>query len=204
MDKKTLDKIMANMPGAQPNAPARPNNPKQNSGEYPNTFPGSGDPGQNGGWKDHQSMDSRMGGMIPKDPEALKALLMQKAAQEKQTQQQAAQARQGHSEISSRESSSVFLREGQTCYKLIPANESPMPLAMEMGPIANAVGKEYLNQGPVKVYIVEGNQAVDLSNPDYSRMKVLYRVMDGFRNSILVPESAIIKSGPSGKNLLKG
>jgi len=204
MDKKTLDKIMANMPGAQPNAPARQNNPKQNAGEYPNTFPGTPDPGRNGGWKDHQSMDSRFSGMLPQDPEALKALLMQRAVQDKQAQQQAAQARQSHPEVSERASSSVFLREGHTCYKLIPADGSPMPLAMEMGPISNAVGKEFINNGPVKVYIVEGNQAVDLSNPDYTKMKVLYKVIDGFRNSLLVPESAIVKSGPTGKNLLKG
>ena len=100
----------------------------------------------------------------------------------------------------------VYLREGQTYYKAVPAGESPMPIAILAGPIANSVGKEFINKGASKYYVIENHNPVDLSKPDYSKMKVLYAVEAPWVGTILVPESAIIKtSNNSGKpQVLKG
>jgi len=96
----------------------------------------------------------------------------------------------------------VFLKEGQQYYKAIPAQESTMPLAMYAGPISNVSGKEFINKGIRKYYIVEGNQAIDLSNPDYTKLKPLYAVEAPWVGTILVPESAIIKQN-NGPKILK-
>jgi len=98
----------------------------------------------------------------------------------------------------------VFLREGITYYKSVPAEMSPVPIAMLAGPIAGSVGKEFINKGARKYYVVEGNQRVDLGNPDYSKMQVLYAVEAPWVGTILVPESALIKSRNDGAKLLKG
>jgi hypothetical protein len=100
----------------------------------------------------------------------------------------------------------VYLREGQTYYKAVPTPESPMPIAIMAGPIANSVGKEFINKGASKYYVVEGHQAVDLSNPDYSKMKLLYAVEAPWVGTILVPESALIKksNNPGRPQVLKG
>ena len=99
----------------------------------------------------------------------------------------------------------VYLREGQTYYKAVPTPESPMPIAIMAGPIANSVGKEFINKGASKYYVIEGHHPVDLSNPDYSKMKILYAVEAPWVGTILVPESALIKMQSSqGKQVLKG
>lgn len=101
----------------------------------------------------------------------------------------------------------VYLREGQTYYKAVPAGESPMPIAILAGPIANSSGKEFINKGASKYYVVENHKPIDLSKPDYSNMRVLYAVEAPWVGTILVPESAIIRtqsSNPQGKHILKG
>jgi hypothetical protein len=97
----------------------------------------------------------------------------------------------------------VYLKEGFTYYKFVPAQESTVPIAMIAGPIANVSGKEFINKGSRKYYVVENHNRIDLSNPDYSKMKVLYAVEAPWVGTILVPESALIKQN-NGQQLLKG
>jgi hypothetical protein len=47
-------------------------------------------------------------------------------------------------------------------------------------------------------------QPVDLANIDYSKMKRLAVVEAPFLGTILVLESAVIRKGPSGRQVLKG
>jgi len=123
----------------------------------------------------------------------------------KQMQQQVPQQQPTHNfndqQFQRQDREMIYLREGQTYYKAIPAQESPLPLAIYAGPISNSTGKEFLNKGARKYYVVEGNQAVDLSNPDYSKMKVLYAVEAPWVGTILVPESAIMRQN-AGRKLL--
>lgn len=99
----------------------------------------------------------------------------------------------------------VYLKEGFQYYKAVPAQESPVPIAMLAGPIAGSVGKEFINKGPRQYYVVENHSPIDLANPDYSKMKMLYAVEAPWIGTILVPESALIKqNGDTGRSLLKG
>lgn len=132
------------------------------------------------------------------------SLLQQRIMSRMQQQQQMPVATpQQNNQMPETQYEKVFLREGQIYYKAIPARESVMPLAITAGPIYNSVGKEFINKGARKYYVVEGNQAVDLSNPDYSKMKILYAVEAPWIGTILVPESSIIRQN-NGRQLLKG
>lgn len=98
----------------------------------------------------------------------------------------------------------VYLREGQQYFMKVPAEMSPVPIAMLAGPLSNTVGKEYVLKGSTKYYVVENHsKPVDLSNPDYSKMKVLYAIDVPWSGTILVPESALIRKN-QGRQMLKG
>lgn len=100
--------------------------------------------------------------------------------------------------------STVYLREGIKSYRKLEI-DGPMPVAIEIGPIANVVGKEFQYCGKIKVYLAESmHKPIDLSNVDHSRMINLVIVRAPFQGTMLVPESAIIKSGNAGQQILRG
>jgi len=87
----------------------------------------------------------------------------------------------------------------------LQGTQSPVAIAINIGPTAGLVGKEFELKGTKKVYVLENpGQAVDLSNLDYSRVITLVEVKDFWSGSMLVPESAVMRQGSSKPRLLKG
>jgi len=172
---KSLEDILGTLPGA----------PQQN----PNN--------QDGSWGREIDITSRFAGMLPKSKEELMAYQMMRNGPR---QQQVPQ------ETGGAPAEMVYLREGQTAYRKLQGTDySTVPLAACMGPIAGVVGKEFKLVGLKEFYIVENQrQAVDLANLDYSKMKRLAVVEAPFLGTMLVPESAVVRRGPSGRQVLKG
>jgi hypothetical protein len=99
----------------------------------------------------------------------------------------------------------VYLREGVQSYRELQGTNSPVTIAVDIGPTSGVVGKEFELRGAKKVYILEGHhQAVDLSNLDYSRVITLVEVKTAWAGNMLVPESAIMRQGLRPNQLLKG
>ena len=100
----------------------------------------------------------------------------------------------------------VFLREGQAGYRSLQgADYSTVPLATHVGPIAGVAGREFKLICLKEFYIVENQrQTVDLANIDYSKMKRLAVVEAPFLGTLLVPESALVHRGQTGRQILKG
>ena len=98
----------------------------------------------------------------------------------------------------------VYLREGSKSYRKLEI-ESPMPVAIEVGPVNGMVGQEFEYCGIVKVYITEHHgRPVDFSRIDHSKIINLVMVKANFLGTFLVPESAVIKPQNEGQKLLKG
>ena len=100
----------------------------------------------------------------------------------------------------------VYLKEGVTYYKLIPADMSTIPVAMKAGPVSNVVGKEFVFKGTKQCYIVENHAAIDLSNIDHSACGTLVAIEAPWTGVILVHESSIVNVSqrPSTPQVLKG
>ncbi len=97
----------------------------------------------------------------------------------------------------------VYLKEGSTYYKKIPADMSNIPVAMKAGPATNVNGKEFIIKSMMKCYLVENHHAVDLSNIDHSQLQTLYAIEAPWTGTILVPESSIVNIN-QGPTILKG
>lgn len=181
MSKKDLDleDFLNQIPGL-------PSAPKQTNSE-PTT--------DNGGWREID-LTSRFTGMLQGAQELARTAPMGRPQQDVDISSFGLAPSGGQKEM-------VYLREGQKYYKRIPASEAQMEVAIYAGPIANVTGKEFIKRGSRKFYVVEDHRPVDFSNPDYSKMRVLYEVEAPWVGTILVPESAIV-GAKSGPKVLKG
>lgn len=146
----------------------------------------------NGGWKEID-LGRHLGGMIPKVP-----------TQPLTGPGQAPNVPQINPMASANSPKVVYLREGHKAYKKLEI-ESPIPVAMEMGPIHGVIGKEFEYCGTVRVYIAESmSKPIDLSKVDQNRFLNLVMVRAPFQGTMLVPESAVVKQSAQGQQLLKG
>lgn len=98
----------------------------------------------------------------------------------------------------------VYLREGLKSYRKLEI-DSPVPVAIDNGPIHGMIGKEFEYCGKIKVYLVENiNKTIDLSKVDYNKFLNLVIVRAPFVGTLLVPEQALIKNQEHKQQLLKG
>lgn len=154
-------------------------------GAQPNANP-------NGGWKEVDITDM-FGGMIPGTPHQP---LMTKVPMKTPLQPQFPTPG-GQPAI-------VYLKEGYKSYRKLEI-DSPVPVAIEVGPLHGTIGKEFEYVGNIKVYITENiSKPVDLSKIDHSKFINLVIVRAPWVGSMLVPESAILKNTPAERTLLKG
>jgi hypothetical protein len=146
----------------------------------------------NNGWKEID-LDRRLGGMIPQTP-----------TRPLTGPGQAPNVPQFNQMMSPTSPATVFLREGHTAYKKLEI-ESPIPVALETGPLYNVIGKEFEYCGKVKVYLAESMyKPIDLGRADPNKFINLVMVRAPFLGTILVPESAVIKKTQPGAQILKG
>lgn len=98
----------------------------------------------------------------------------------------------------------VYLREGYDFYTLVPADMSNVSIAMKGTALANTNGKEFVFKGIRNFFLIEGHQAIDMSNIDQSQLRPMCVVEAPWVGTIVVPESAIIRPGNRGQQVLKG
>lgn len=146
----------------------------------------------NGGWKEIDLTD-RFRGMIPQTP--IQPLMGPNASP--QVPQYIPKQEPGQPTV-------VYLREGLKSYRKLEI-DSPVPVAIEVGPIHNVAGKEFEFAGRIKVYLTENiNKPIDLSRIDHSKFINLVIVKAPFVGAMLVPEAAIIKANDQNPQILKG
>lgn len=98
-----------------------------------------------------------------------------------------------------------MLVEGHTFFRplQIQGFGTTQPLAKTGGQISGVQGREFVVEGTVTAYVVDGLQTIDLSKMEQARLKPLIRVSSPLLGSFLVPQEAIQESGsPYGQRQL--
>lgn len=100
----------------------------------------------------------------------------------------------------------VFVKEGARAYRQLEAQGygSNMPIARLSGPIQGVQGRQFEFKGIVEAYILEGDDPVDLANPNPAQIKRLAVVQAPFIGKFLVSESAVFNGTGPERSLLKG
>ncbi len=146
----------------------------------------------NGGWKEIDLSD-RFRGMIPQN--SMQPLMGPGAAP---------QVPQVTPKQEPNQPITVYLREGLKSYRKLEI-ESPVPVAIEMGPIHGVAGQVFEYAGKIKVYLTENmNKPIDLSRIDHSRFITLVIVKAPFLGTMLVPEAAVVRAADQRQQILKG
>jgi hypothetical protein len=146
----------------------------------------------NNGWKEID-LDNMFGGMVPRGviQQPLKGPGIDYNPQQVTQIQQPTQ-------------STVFVKEGSKSYRKLEI-DSPMPVALEVGPTHNVVGKEFEYCGKIKVYITENiNKTIDLSRMDNNRIVSLVVLKAPWIGTILVQEQSVIRKNDQTRQILKG